>query len=55
MLIEPWMETDPVEVVGGGGGGEGGGLEVKWEGSSRWVEVTIGLLGDLVSGGGGGM
>jgi hypothetical protein len=47
LVAEPWVETDPVAVVAGAGGR----LEVTWAGSSsRWLEVSIGLLGELVSG-----
>lgn len=47
LVAEPWVGTDPVGVAVGADGG----LEVTWEGSSsRWLEVSIGLMGELVSG-----
>lgn len=46
LLVEPWVNTDPVTVAVG----PEGDVEVTWEGSSsRWLEVSIGLLGELVS------
>ena len=39
-VVEPWVETDAVEVADGG--------EVRWAGRHRWVEVVIGVF----SGGG---
>lgn len=41
LVVEPWIDTDPVEVAANG--------EVQWAGSSRWVEVSVGLIGELVS------
>jgi hypothetical protein len=40
LVVEPWVETDAVEVVDG---------QVQWAGKQRWVEVTVGLIGELVS------
>jgi hypothetical protein len=40
LLVEPWIETDAVAVVDG---------RAQWAGKQRWVEVTVGLLGELVS------
>jgi hypothetical protein len=40
LLVEPWIETDAVAVVDG---------QAQWAGTQRWVEVTVGLLGELVS------
>jgi hypothetical protein len=48
LVVEPWVESDPVKVTAA----RGGKVEVQWEGSSRWVEVNIGLIGELVSLGG---
>lgn len=45
LVVEPWVESDPVKVTAA----PGGKVEVQWEGSSRWVEVNIGLIGELVS------
>eukprot|EP00775_Hariotina_reticulata_P002565 gene2565-2867_t len=45
MVVEPWVETDPVKVTAEAGGK----VEVQWEGSSRWVEVNVGLIGELGS------
>jgi hypothetical protein len=46
LVAEPWVETDPVAVTVGADGS----LETQWAGSSsRWLEVSIGLLGELVS------
>lgn len=45
MVVEPWMETDPV-VFSSAAADDAG---VQWEGKSRWVEVSVGLLGELVS------
>lgn len=41
LVVEPWIETDAVSVAEGG--------EVQWAGVQRWVEVTVGLIGELVS------
>lgn len=47
LVAEPWVEVEACEV----GVGADGGLEVTWAGSSsRWLEVSIGLMGELVSG-----
>eukprot|EP00879_Flechtneria_rotunda_P024547 GHRR01026026.1.p1 GENE.GHRR01026026.1~~GHRR01026026.1.p1 ORF type:complete len:513 (+),score=189.73 GHRR01026026.1:217-1539(+) len=43
MVLEPWIDTDPVTVVQQ----QGGQVEVQWAGQSRWVEVYVGLLGEL--------
>eukprot|EP00882_Tetradesmus_deserticola_P019695 GHRQ01021223.1.p1 GENE.GHRQ01021223.1~~GHRQ01021223.1.p1 ORF type:complete len:393 (+),score=190.42 GHRQ01021223.1:66-1181(+) len=40
LVVEPWIETDEVAVVDG---------QLQWAGKQRWVEVTVGLLGELVS------
>jgi hypothetical protein len=48
LVAEPWVETDPVAVAAGADGS----LETTWAGSSsssRWLEVSIGLMGELVS------
>lgn len=39
LLFEPFIETDDVVVVPSSGG------ELVWEGKSRWLEVTVGVLG----------
>ncbi|WIA08499.1 hypothetical protein OEZ85_007934 [Tetradesmus obliquus] len=41
LVVEPWIETDAVSVAEGG--------EVQWAGVQRWVEVTVGLIGELGS------
>jgi hypothetical protein len=41
LLVEPWIETDAVAVVDG---------QAQWASKQRWVEVTVGLLGELVRG-----
>lgn len=43
LVVEPWIETDAVDAVGGGDG-----VELQWSGDNRWVEVSVGLLGELV-------
>ena len=40
-LLEPFIETDPIVVQRSASGAE----ELSWKGSSRWVEVTAGVLG----------
>jgi hypothetical protein len=46
LVAEPWVD---VEACGVGVGADGA-LEVTWAGSSsRWLEVSIGMLGELVS------
>lgn len=46
LVAEPWVATDPVAVTVGADGS----LEAKWDGSSsKWLEVSIGLMGELVS------
>lgn len=53
LVVEPWVGTAPVRVAAAGTE-PGCGLEVTWEedssSSSRWLEVSIGLVGELVSG-----
>jgi D-alanine--D-alanine ligase len=39
LLFEPFIETDDVVVVPSSSG------ELYWEGKSRWLEVTVGVLG----------
>jgi hypothetical protein len=62
LVVEPWVVTDPVTLVtppaaspGDGAEGEEEGEEgpapVQWAGRSRWVEVTMGLMGPMVSDG----
>jgi hypothetical protein len=36
-VVEPWVETDPVEVAEDN--------KVRWAGKHRWVEVVIGVVG----------
>eukprot|EP00897_Mesotaenium_endlicherianum_P000828 jgi/Mesen1/10746/ME000903S10087 len=36
LLFEPFIETDPIVSTGG---------HLTWEGRSRWVEVTVGVMG----------
>ncbi|KAF8072596.1 hypothetical protein HT031_000256 [Scenedesmus sp. PABB004] len=40
LVAEPWVATDPVVLRGD---------DVEWAGASRWVEVCVGLLGELGS------
>lgn len=55
LVVEPWIETDPVGFNSGAAVSDAS-AGVQWEGKSRWVEVSVGLLGELVSsqGEGGG-
>uniref|UniRef100_A0A061RME5 D-alanine--d-alanine ligase family protein isoform 1 n=2 Tax=Tetraselmis sp. GSL018 TaxID=582737 RepID=A0A061RME5_9CHLO len=43
-LAEPFIETDPLVITNNP---ETGRDEVEWIGESRWVEVTIGLVGEF--------
>lgn len=43
LTVEPWLETDAVGFSGADA------MELEWSGSSRWVEVSVGLLGEQVS------
>ena len=49
LLFEPFLDSADVSVQhdndGGGGGGGGGGERLQWRGDSRWLEVTVGVLG----------
>lgn len=38
LLLEPFIETDPISNSGSKG--------LQWSGLSRWVEVTVGVLGN---------
>ena len=40
-LLEPFIETDVIRIVRRPDGGE----QLAWEGKSRWVEVTVGVVG----------
>ncbi|KAG0564611.1 hypothetical protein KC19_8G125200 [Ceratodon purpureus] len=45
LLFEPFIETDDVVVVSANRGGSASEGELYWEGKSRWLEVTVGVLG----------
>lgn len=45
LLFEPFIETDDVVVVSSNTGGSGKEGELYWKGNSRWLEVTVGVLG----------
>jgi hypothetical protein len=55
LVAEPWVDTDPVALpadaaAAPSSSGSAPALQWSWEGSSsRWLEVTIGLVGELVS------
>lgn len=55
LIVEPWLEPDALTLIpaaaagGGDGGGLAGGVGVERAGASPWVEVTAGLIGDVVS------
>jgi hypothetical protein len=44
LAVEPWLDTDAVHISTS----DDGSLVVDWPGSSRWVELCIGLVGELV-------
>jgi hypothetical protein len=41
LLLEPFLNSADVGVVADGAGGE----RLQWRGDSRWLEVTVGVLG----------
>lgn len=45
LLFEPFLESADVSVQHDGGDGGGGGERLQWRGDSRWLEVTVGVLG----------
>jgi len=45
LLFEPFIETDDVVVVSSNTEGSVRKGELYWEGNSRWLEVTVGVLG----------
>lgn len=47
LIFEPFIETDEIVVSSKSGGEKAQGL--VWKGNSRWVEITVGVIGTLGS------
>nr|PNR35407.1 hypothetical protein PHYPA_023307 [Physcomitrium patens] len=45
LLFEPFIETDHIAVLSSTTGEDSKDGELIWEGKSRWIEVTVGVLG----------
>lgn len=45
-IVEPWVATDAIDVTLQP---DGSSMDISWQGSNKWVEVTLGLIGDVVS------
>eukprot|EP00192_Tetraselmis_astigmatica_P001783 CAMPEP_0117671742 /NCGR_PEP_ID=MMETSP0804-20121206/13512_1 /TAXON_ID=1074897 /ORGANISM="Tetraselmis astigmatica, Strain CCMP880" /LENGTH=1580 /DNA_ID=CAMNT_0005480255 /DNA_START=223 /DNA_END=4965 /DNA_ORIENTATION=+ len=44
LLVEPFVETDPIVISYNS---ETGASEIEWAGENRWIEVTVGIVGEL--------
>jgi len=42
LMVEPFVDTDPITIRKSASGAD----EVEWAGNSRWVEVTVGIIGE---------
>lgn len=47
LIFEPFIETDEIVVASKSVGEKAQGL--VWKGNSRWVEITVGVIGTLGS------
>ena len=43
LIFEPFIETD--EISFSSKSTDGNGHQLRWKGQSRWVEITVGVIG----------